>query len=106
MEHIAPGLFADTVALAGTYPQRVGMIHPFIQRPFTGGKFLKSPGRKIETSEIIKAYEEAGTYSGAARVLSRKRRTVTPGFVQLRIRRLNLIKQEFRRSNNHIYQIR
>ena len=51
------------------------------------GKKLGRPAHKIETSEVIKAFEDAGTYSGAAKLLSGNGKKVTPGFVQLRIKR-------------------
>ena len=53
------------------------------------GKKLGRPARKISTEEVIKAYEEAGTYSGAARILSVGDKNVTAGFVQLRIKRID-----------------
>jgi len=53
------------------------------------GKKLGRPARKISTEEVIKAYEEAGTYSGAARILSAGDKNVTAGFVQLRIKRID-----------------
>jgi DNA invertase Pin-like site-specific DNA recombinase len=52
------------------------------------GKKLGRPARKISTEEVITAYEEAGTYSGAARLLSVRGKVVTPGFVQLRLKRM------------------
>ncbi|MFA5450449.1 MAG: hypothetical protein WC231_00415 [Dehalococcoidales bacterium] len=51
------------------------------------GKKFGRPAHKIETSEVIKAFEEAGSYSGAARLLSKKGLKVSPGFVQLRLKR-------------------
>jgi DNA invertase Pin-like site-specific DNA recombinase len=58
------------------------------------GKKLGRPAHKIETSEVIQAFEEVGTYSGAARLLSKKGRAVTPGFVQLRLKRAIIILPE------------
>jgi DNA invertase Pin-like site-specific DNA recombinase len=51
------------------------------------GKKLGRPAHKIDTSEVVKAFEQAGTYSGAARLLSSRGKTVTAGFVQLRLKR-------------------
>lgn len=51
------------------------------------GKKLGRPVHKIDTSEVIEAFKEAGTYSGAARLLSVRGKVVTPGFVQLRLKR-------------------
>jgi len=55
------------------------------------GKKLGRPAHKIETSEVIKAFEKAGTYSGAARLLSGNGKRVTSGFLQLRLKREGFI---------------
>lgn len=55
------------------------------------GKKLGRPSKSIETSKVAEAYKIAGTYSGAARLLSSKGKKCSAGFVQLRLSRAKLI---------------
>ena len=54
------------------------------------GKKMGRPSKNIETSKVAEAYKTAGTFSGAARLLSSQGKSYSAGFVQLRLKRAGL----------------